>query len=109
LQQSDRELGSLSAPAHFYEPLARQTMNRRTDVWIGAGLIAVLTVKAPLVVVGGLFDLWWTTRRRGRDLRLITRDAPLTGLTIFGFGSLALIESFLLGLAVQLVSPWFLR
>jgi hypothetical protein len=126
-------------------------MNSRIDVLIGAGLIAVLAVKAPLVVVGGLLCLWWTTRRRGRDLRpeeaaraamaggfflpgvlfalglvamtfafggssfagfmseFINRDAQLTSLTLFGFGFMALVASFLLGLAVKLVSPWLLR
>jgi hypothetical protein len=39
----------------------------------------------------------------------VSRDAPLTSLTLFGFGFLALIQSFLLGLAVKLVSPSFLR
>ena len=126
-------------------------MYSRYDVLIGAGLIAVLAAKDPLVVVGGLLCLWWTTSRRGREIppeqaaraamaggffvpgvlialglvgmifafggssfagflsEFINRDAQLSGLTLFGFGLLALIESFLLGLAVKLVSPFFLR
>jgi hypothetical protein len=113
-----------------------------------------LAVKAPLVVVGGLFCLWWTTSRRERELRveqaaraamfggffghavvllfcfglmslalgsdalsftggllrdLVTKDPQTTSLSLFGWGLLALIESFLLGLAVQLLSPWLPR
>src|SRR5688572_24490908 len=120
-------------------------MNSRFDILIGAGLTAVLAVKAPLVVVGGLLCLWWTASRRGADLRvesaaraamfggffvhavvlllsfaavtlllgadtldfvggmlhhIVSKDAQTASLNLFGWGLLALIQSFLLGLAV---------
>jgi hypothetical protein len=126
-------------------------VNSRFDVLIGAGLIAVLAVKAPLVIVGGLLCLWWTTSRRGHEVPVeqaaraamfggffvhalvlllgfavmslafgaevfsgagsmlrdvIDKDPQATSIGLFGLGFVALIESFLLGLAVKLLGPW---
>src|SRR5262245_32651689 len=63
-------------------------MYAKFDVLIAAGVIAVLAVKAPFVVVGGMLYVWWLSSRVGREL---TAAQAATSAMIGGFGGHALL------------------